>query len=91
MQEEFKKIDIEIEYFKENGIITNKSILLWLQSRGVIRLGKFDEVLVRPDKGTEKLSARVYQSHLNLIEAYLNSKRGGVVKKVTLPVEDLPF
>lgn len=94
MSENFKQIEIEMEPFKENGIITKRTELLWLQSKGVIRLGKFDEVFVRPDKG-EKLSAKTYQGYLNLLDKfnYFKGKEeaGKMGAKVMLTDDNLPF
>ncbi len=67
MQEEIAKIDTEIEPFLENGKVTTKTKLKWLEFRSVISIVD-NEIKVRPDDPrAEKLSFKKYQDTEKLL------------------------
>lgn len=98
---DYDKIDSEMEPFKENGEVTRKSELDWLQLKQVISV-RNNELFIRPDRkiANESTNFKVYEKALSILGQYLDENRRrsmgkmGTKKLVAtgeINAEEIPF
>ena len=102
MQEDYQKIDLEIEPFKVNGKVTRESKFDWLEFKNILKKGEGIYVssyaLIYPKGMSEKEVSQRYFKYEKMLEGYLSGKRkvelGNMgVKKIIneINAEEIPF
>ena len=70
MQENYEKINSEMEPFLVDGKIMRLSKLKWLSLRQAIRIGKYEEEIVLVQQVGEKISSKHYENMYKILEWY---------------------